>query len=145
MSLASEDPTLRQTAIAAAAAGIPAADAGYLLNLDDKRLRPFDRLAIVSVLSNRADTIDVAGEWVLANYAKMASGNGIFLTSRLPAMLANQCGVDKAARLERELGPKVKAVGAGELEFERAVEQVRHCGVLKTAKSAEIGAAIKAG
>lgn len=145
VSLASEDPTLRQTAIAAAAAGIPAADAGYLLNLDDKRLRPFDRLAIVSVLSNRADTIDVAGEWVLANYAKMASGNGIFLTSRLPAMLANQCGVDKAARLERELGPKVKAVGAGELEFERAVEQVRHCGVLKTAKSAEIGAAIKAG
>jgi hypothetical protein len=89
--------------------------------------------------------MDMTGDWILANYAKMASGNGIFLTARLPAMLGNQCGVDRAGRIERELGPKVKAVGAGELEFERTVEQVRHCGELKTARGAEIGSAIKAG
>ena len=43
------------------------------------------------------------------------------------------------------MGPKVRAVGAGELEFKRTVEQVRHCGDLKAARSVEIGAAIKAG
>ena len=116
-----------------------------MLALDDKRLRPFDRVTIISVLATNPETVDMAGDWILANYARLASGNGIFLTSRLPSLLANQCGIDKAARIERELGPKVKAVGAGELEFQRAVEQVRHCGDLKTAKSAEIGAAIKAG
>ena len=143
--LGSEDPSLRQGALAAAAAGIGANDATYLLTLDDKRVRPFDRIAILSILSQRAETSDLAADWILANYSRMASGNGIFLTSRLPSLLSNQCGVDKAARIERELGPKVKAVGAGELEFERAVEVVRHCGDLKTAKAAEIGAAIKAG
>jgi hypothetical protein len=145
LALTSEDPTVRQTALGAAAAGLSAADAPYMLNLDDKRLRPFDQAAILATLVGNADTAAMAGDWILANYAKMANGNGIFLTSRLPALLANQCGVDKAARIEAELGPKVKAIGAGELEFERSVEQVRHCGDLKTAKAAEIGAAIKAG
>ena len=143
--LGSEDPVLRQGALAAAAAGVGAGDATYLLTLDDKRLRPFDRLTLIAILAQRAETSEIAADWILANYSRMASGNGIFLTSRLPSVLSNQCGVDKAARIEAELGPKVKAVGAGELEFERAVEVVRHCGDLKTAKSAEIGAAIKAG
>ena len=143
--LSSEDPTVRQAGIGAAAYGLGAEGATYLLNLDDKRLRPFDRIAIIGTLASNPDTAEVTGDWILANYARLASGNGIFLTSRLPSVVANQCGVDKAARIEAELGPKVRAVGAGELEFQRAVEQVRHCGDLKTARSAEIGAAIKAG
>ena len=145
MALGSEDPQIRQAGLGAAADGIAAADAYYLLNLSDKRLRPYDRMAIIGTLASNPDTVDAASGWILANYARMAAGNGIFLTSRLPGMLANQCGVDKAARLQAELGPKVKAVGAGELEFARTVESVRHCGDLKTARSAEIGAAIKAG
>jgi hypothetical protein len=31
------------------------------------------------------------------------------------------------------------------LDFERIVEQVRHCGDLKAAKAAELGAAVTAG
>ena len=145
IALSSEDPTVRQTALSAAAFGVGADNAAYMLDLDDKRLRPFDRVAVLGTLANNPDTAQVTGDWILANYARLANGNGIFLTSRLPALLANQCGVDKAARIDAELGPKVKAIGAGELEFQRAVEQVRHCGDLKTAKSAEIGAAINAG
>ena len=145
IALSSEDPMLRQNGLSAAAFGLNAQDAAYMLSLDDKRLRPFDRIVILGTLAGNPDTAEMAGDWILANYAGMASGNGIFLTSRLPAMLGNQCGVDKAARIEAELGPKVRAAGAGELEFQRTVEQVRHCGDLKTAKSAEIAAAINAG
>ena len=145
LALSSEDPMLRQRALGAAAGGVGAADASYLLDLDDKRLRAFDRAAILGVLAGRPETAQLTGDWILANYARMAAGNGIFLTSRLPSLLGGQCGVQRAAQIQAALGPKIKALGAGELEFERTVEQVRHCGDLKSARSAELGAAIIAG
>jgi hypothetical protein len=37
----------------------------------------------------------------------------------------------------------VKALGAGELAFDRTVEEIRHCGDLKAAKAGEIATALK--
>ncbi|MEO6224432.1 MAG: M1 family metallopeptidase [Sphingomicrobium sp.] len=142
--LSSEDPTLRQAALYAAAMTGRAASVPYLLGLNDKRLRSYDRLQFIYGLINTGATSDAAANWILANYGKLASGNGVFLGSRLPSTLAGQCSAAQADRMERVLGPEVAKANTGMLSFQRTVERVRNCGILKKAKSAEIGAAIRA-
>lgn len=141
--LASEDPTLRQSALGAAAGSGRTDVAQYLLGLNDPRLRPFDKIGLIFGLATSEGTADFTGEWILNNYDTLLAGsNGIFITSRLPQALAYQCGADRADRINSLLGPKVRAAGAGVLTFDRTIETIRHCGVLKAAKSAEIAAAI---
>jgi len=141
--LASEDPTLRRSALGAASGSGRTDVAQYLLGLNDPRLRPFDRIGLIFGLATSEGTADFTGEWILNNYDTLLAGsNGIFITSRLPQALAYQCGADRADRINSLLGPKVRAAGAGVLTFERTIETIRHCGDLKAAKSAEIAAAI---
>lgn len=143
MGLSSEDPTVRQAALGAATQAGTVATAQYLLNLKDNRLRSYDRLGLVGGLVGNAKTSSYTSNWILANYDKLASGNGIFFGSRLPGMLGGQCSAAGADRIERELGPKVEKAGVGLLEFKRTVERIRNCGILKTAKMSEIGAAFR--
>jgi aminopeptidase N len=144
--LASEDPVLRSAALGAAAASGRTDVADYLLGLTDTRLRAYDKLMLIQTLATTEGTVEHAGEWILAHYdSLLASGNGVFITSRLPQALIFQCGADRADRIETILGPKIKAAGAGLLDFERTVESIRHCGDLKAAKGAEIAAALANG
>jgi len=140
--LASEDPNFRQQAIGAAASTGDPATVPYLLNLEDKRLRSFDRLFLIFGLAGTAQTKDATADWILANYAKLASGNGIFISSRLPSALGAQCSAEKADRIEKTLVPAVAKANTGMLEFQRTIERIRNCGILKQAKQAEIAAAI---
>jgi hypothetical protein len=143
MGLSSEDPSVRQAALGAATQAHTVAAAAYLLNLSDKRLRSYDRLGLVGGLVGNDKTSAYTADWILANYDKLASGNGIFFGSRLPNMLGGQCSAAAADRIEKELGPKVAKINVGVLEFQRTVERIRNCGVLKNAKMAEIGAAFR--
>jgi aminopeptidase N len=143
MGLASEDPSVRQAALGAATQARTVAAATYLLNLSDKRLRSYDRLGLVGGLVGNDKTSAYTADWILANYDKLASGNGIFFGSRLPNMLGGQCSAAAADRIEKELGPKVAKINVGVLEFQRTVERIRNCGILKNAKMAEIGAAFR--
>jgi len=146
LALGSEDPVVRQSALRAAASSGRADVATYLLGLEDARLRSYDRLALIGTLATSEGTVEQTGDWVLANYDKLlAGGSGVFITSRLPNTLSYQCSAAQATRIEQVLGPKVRAAGAGVLDFERLVEQVRHCGDLKAARGAQLGAAITAG
>jgi hypothetical protein len=145
LALSSEDPTLRQAALVAAAANGHADVANYLLSLSDKRLRSFDRITLIFVLAATAETRDLTADWIFRNYARLAaSGNGIFMTSRLPSALNAQCGVPQSERIQKVLGPAVAKADTGLLQFQRTVEQVRDCGILKQAKQAEIAAALSA-
>ena len=143
MGLSSEDPSVRQAALGAATQTGTVATAAYLLNLSDKRMRSYDRLGLVGGLVGNDKTSAYTANWILANYDKLASGNGIFFGSRLPSMLGGQCSAAGADRIEKDLGPKVKKAGVGLLEFERTVERIRNCGILKKAKTAEVGAAMR--
>jgi hypothetical protein len=143
MGLSSENPNVRQAALGAATQAGTLATAQYLLNLNDKRLRSYDRLGLVGGLVSNDKTSDYTSNWILANYDKLASGNGIFFGSRLPSMLGGQCSAAGADRIEKELGPKVEKAGVGLLEFKRTIERIRNCGILKKAKMAEIGAAFR--
>jgi aminopeptidase N len=140
--LASEDAALRGAALAAASASGRADVANYLLALEDKRLRSFDRLLVMAELMGTPETRALATDWIFSNYDKVASGNGIFITSRLPSMFNSQCSTQAADRIEKVLGPKVMEMDTGILEYRRMLERVRDCAVLKQAKQAEIDAAM---
>jgi hypothetical protein len=143
--LSTEDPSIRQSELAAAAASGRTDVATYLLNLDDKRLRNFDRQLFIVVSAQTSPTRDLAADWFFANYDKLLAGsNGIFVSSIMPGALGAQCGVEQADRIEYTLGPAVEKAGAGVLEFERTVEAVRDCGAVKAAKAAEVAAALAA-
>jgi hypothetical protein len=142
--LSTEDADVRQALLGAAAGGGHADVANYLFNLSDKRLRSFDRLELIGVLASVPETRNLTGNWILANYDKLASGNGIFITSRLPGMFSGQCGAAQADRIEQALGPKIMKAKVAVLEFQRMLERVRNCGILKQAKGAEIAAAVTA-
>jgi hypothetical protein len=142
--LASEDSDVRQNLLAGAAASGHSDVAEYLLGLKDKRMRSFDQLLLISVLAQTPETREMTDKWILANYDKLASGNGIFITSRLPGMFNSQCGAAEADRVERALGPRIMKANVAVLEFRRMLERVRNCGILKQAKQAEIAAALAA-
>ncbi len=141
--LSSEDATLRSSALAAAASSGRADVANYLLSLDDKRLRGFDRLQLIFGIVGTVETRDLGTDWVLANYDRLVAGaNGIFITSRLPSAFASQCGADRAAAIDAKVGPAVRKANVGLLAYQRALESIRLCGTLRTAKAAEIAAAM---
>jgi len=141
--LSTEDPDVRGAELGAAASSGSTEVADYLLKLDDKRLRSYDRLGLIYGLAETVGTRDYAAAWVLENYDDLlSSGNGIFITSRLPGALNYQCGVDTAARIQSVLGPQIEKAQVGTLEFRRMLERVRDCGILKQAKLAEVGAAL---
>lgn len=141
--LASEDATVRSSALAAAAASGHADVATYLLTLDDKRLRGFDRLQLIFGVVCTVETRDLGTDWVLANYDRLIAGaNGVFITSRLPSAFVTQCGADRAARIDAKVGPAVRKANVGLLAYQRALEAIRLCGTLRIAKEAEIAAAV---
>jgi aminopeptidase N len=144
--LSSEDALFRDAALGAAASSDRPEVAEWLLSLQDKRLRPTERLEIIRQLAAVPGTRDMAGDWLIANWDNLIGGaNGIFFVQGLPGALRAQCSAEKAAKIEAVLGPKIRARGAGLLTFQRTVEQIRHCGDLKTLKEAELAAALKTG
>jgi hypothetical protein len=143
--LSTEDPTVRQSELTAAAASGHGDVASYLLNLDDKRLRNFDRQVLIVVLAQTPPTRDLAADWFLANSDNLLSrSNGIFISSIVPGALGAQCGVQQSDRIERTLGPELEKAGVALLELQRTVEEVRDCGVVKAARAAEVAAALAA-
>jgi aminopeptidase N len=141
--LSSEDPDVRGAELGAAASSGSTDVADYLLKLQDKRLRSYDRLGLIYGLADTVGTRDYTADWILGNYDELlASGNGIFITGRLPGALNYQCGVEQADRIESTLGPQIEKAEVGTLEFRRMVERVRDCGILKQAKLAELDAAL---
>jgi hypothetical protein len=140
--LSTEDSDVRANELAAAAASGHSDVGSYLLGLNDKRLRSFDRILLIGELIGTTETRELTANWIFANYDKLTSGNGIFFTSRLPGMFNSQCGAAAADRIAKTLGPKVLKLNSGVLEYRRMLERVRNCGVLKQAKGAEIAAAL---
>ncbi len=142
--LASEDTVFRNAALRSVATTGRADVAAWALDFADARLRPTERLYLLAGLVSAPETRDVATARIFADYDKLAAGNGIFLGSRLPSILSSSCSAERAAELDAKLGPKVRALGVGVLDFQRSVEGIRRCGQLKAARSRDMAAALKA-
>jgi hypothetical protein len=143
--LSSEDPVFRGAALGGIAASRRPDVAEWALALADGRLRPVERLSLFSSLATTAETRDVAADWILANYKRLATGGfGIFVATRLPGSLGAQCSAARADEIDRTLGPEVRALGVGVLDYERTVEAIRHCSDLKAAREMELADALAA-
>ncbi len=141
--LASEDATLRSSALSAAGSSGRADVANYLLGLDDPRMRSADRLRLIFGVVGTAETQELGTKWVLANYDRLIAGaNGVFVTTRLPSAFATQCGADRAATIDAKVGPAIRKSGTGLLAYNRTLETIRLCGALRDAKASDIAAAI---
>ena len=142
--LVSEDAVFRSAALDAVGGSGRPDVAAWLLAYRNPKLRLTERLDLVLGMARKAETRDMAGDWLLAHYNELAAtgANGVFFTSRLPSAFRYQCSAARADQVERVLGPKVRALGAGVLDFERTVEQIRHCGDLKTLRQADLAEAL---
>jgi hypothetical protein len=141
--LASTDPVFRPAALnAVGSSGQPAIGRWILDELKDIRLRTSERQNLIRAVADTGGTRDMGWDWLKSNYDALAnSGGGIFFASRLPAMVDGFCSVARADEIASLMRPKLQGK-TGALALERAIEQVRSCGVLKDARGAELSAAL---
>ena len=109
--------------------------------LDDKRLRQSDKLGLIGGLMGQPKTRDMTFEWLKTNYDAMTKGAGIFSAGRLASSPGGYCSAEKADEVDAFLRPHVEASGRGVLPFNRMLEGIRNCGILKDARMAEINKA----
>jgi aminopeptidase N len=144
--LTTGDEQFRADALGAVTAGATPETAQWVFGAvdSDKRLRTPDKLALIGGLMRSDATRDIAFDWLKANYDAFNAKVGIFSTGRVAGMVGNYCSVEKADEADKLMRAKVEAGGRSTLAFDRTLEGVRDCGVLKTARSAEVTAAFKA-
>ncbi len=142
--LSSEDAVLRSAALGAASRTGRQDAAQWILSLEDPRLRPPERLQLIFGLVFTPETRDLGSDWLLNNYEALARGaNGIFFLNGITRAFQAQCSASRAEEIRAKLEPRVRAAGVGLLEFERTLEDIRHCAALKDARGAELAAALK--
>lgn len=128
--LASEDPVFRPEALAAVARSGDEKVAGWLMALEDPRLRESERREFLEGLMARKTTREFGYKWALGHAgALIGSDDGQFFAPRLPQALGHFCSVEKALEIANDFGPLLKDT-PGALELDRAVERVRNCGLL---------------
>jgi aminopeptidase N len=139
-----QDEGVRSAARGAITADADVATATWLLGLmNDPRLRVPDRLSLLGGLMNNAATRDMTYDWLKANYDGIAASAGIFSAGRISSLPHDYCDAGKADEIDQIMRPKVVAAGRGELAFNRMLEDIRSCSVLKDAKGPEVVAAFK--
>lgn len=140
-----KDELVRSSLLYALPSSRRADDARWLIaQFNDDRLRSTDRLAIMKGLMAEEETRDLAFDWLKSNYEAFAKGTGIFAASSIPSLPRQYCSVEKSQEIDQLLRPRVVASGRGELPFDRMLERIRDCGTLKTMKSKEVAAALRA-
>lgn len=139
--LASDDALFRSAAFDAVSQSGNVKVARWLLNeLADPRLRDSERRTFLGGVMSHSATRELGYRWALDNLDELMSGSGsIFFKSRLPGLFSHFCSVKRAETIARDLRARFAGT-TGELEFERAVERVRNCGMLDERFGAEISA-----
>lgn len=142
--LASEDALFRGAALGAVAASGRADVSDWLLGkLADPRLRSSDLISLVVDMAGVPETRAKAEDWALANFDRLlTAAGGVFGASRVYGTFAYGCSMEAAATLDQRIGSRVRAAGAPVLAFDRMIENIRHCAVLKEAKGTALGQAL---
>ncbi|WP_040308562.1 M1 family metallopeptidase [Asticcacaulis biprosthecium] len=143
--MTSTDELFRASAAGAVTNGATPDTATWLFGvlLSDNRLRATERLGLLAGLMRQPKSRDITFDWYVANYEALSKGTGIFSATRLQTLGGGYCSAERANQLDAALRAKVVAGGRGTLSFDRTLEKVRNCGVLKDAKAAEVTQAFK--
>lgn len=80
--------------------------------------------------------------FVRNNFARLVDLFPNFARPRIVGMFGGYCATDEAANMEIFFRPKLQALGGGELELAQTKERIGLCAALKSAKGAEIAAAL---
>ncbi|BAK64842.1 putative M1 family peptidase [Sphingobium sp. SYK-6] len=137
--LASEDTVRRGAMLSAlAGSGDPAIAQWLISRFGQEGLRPTDTLRMVRGMASEPATRALAIDWLVANYDSVVTGAGIFAAASLPGITQSGCSAAEADRAEAALRPKVVQYQRGALELDRAIEQIRACAALRTARGREI-------
>ncbi len=141
--LSSQDSTFRPAALGALAQKGDRKTADWLLNgFTDERLRPTERLRLISGVLRQEQTRDFGTEWLRANYASLVDQlGGVFVTNSIPGMLSGFCSARRAGEFTEQFGELVAGTPA-QLPFERTMEEVRDCGALVGARGAAVRTAL---
>ncbi|KPL69264.1 hypothetical protein SZ64_14820 [Erythrobacter sp. SG61-1L] len=141
--LASQDPVFRPAALGALAGKGDAKIADWLLNgFKDERLRPTEKLRLITGVLRREKTRDFGAEWLRTNYRDLVQQmGGIFVTRSIPGMLSGFCSAKRASEFESQFGELVANTPA-QLPFERTMEEVRDCDALVAARGEAARAAV---
>ncbi len=141
--LPSQDSEFRLAALNAVASSGNLDVANWLLNeLKDARVRPSEQRLLLRGVITTGRTREVGYRWLRAHLDELTSGSdGIFFSARLPQLLGGFCSGARANEFIRELRPMF-AGKPGALELERAIERVRNCAMLRSARLAEVSEAI---
>ena len=136
--LASQDAQFRPVALDAVAASGQADIARWLLeDLRDPRLREQERRGFIAAVIQTGPTQELGYRWLNDNLDGLLAGlGGLLFRRRLPAVLSGFCSAEWADAIARDFGARIAGSG-GELALERAIEQVRTCGMLKDLRGGE--------
>ena len=142
----SEDPLFRSNALA----GLMAADTaekvrralGYAQDAGGG-LQTLERQQLMNGLAARPVGRDILFDLFRTDWNRMTADIPSFRRSRLPLLFASYCDAGKAAEVDALFRPRLKTLGANELELNQSVETIRICAALKTARGAQMEAALR--
>jgi aminopeptidase N len=139
----SEDPLFRANAVRAlAAAETPDEVQRALAIARDERLQSTERLRVLLALSGQAAGRDALFTLLSNDWDATVANIAAFVRPRLPTMFASYCDPAKADAVGALFGPRLAALGGGELELRQATAAIRSCAALKAAKGPEMEAAL---
>jgi aminopeptidase N len=107
-----------------------------------KGLQPIEMVTIVIVATRQPGARNTVVNLVEKNFKRVTDALPGFARPFIISIFDGYCATADVQRVEALMRPKLAALGGGELELERAKERIGQCAALKTAKSAEIGAAL---
>ncbi len=84
----------------------------------------------------------VAIDFVEKELERVMNALPTFLRRQLSTLYARSCDTEDIAKVEAFIRPKLAMLGGGELELEQTKQRIKLCAALKSAKGAEIAAAL---
>ncbi len=139
----STDPLLRQHAVAGlAAAEQPAVIDAVLKMALQPGVQTLEKVQIVGTLTGAPPSREAAVAFTEANFAKVVEGFPGFARPQIIAIYNGYCSTSDTARIDTFFTTNLKPLGGGDLELSQTKERVGLCAALRTAKGADIAAAL---
>ena len=138
----SPDPLLKLDASSAMGSADAALAKPALATVTLAGVSSTESLYIIAGLSSRPGTRKITTEYIQNNLPRLLKVFPAYLQPSLVKFFGGYCDPDDAAKVDAYFQPKLKMLGGGELELAQTKEKIGLCASLKSAKGAEIAAAL---
>jgi hypothetical protein len=101
-----------------------------------------ETVKIILQMAQNPGAHDTALRVVDKNFTRVMDAFPGFARPFILRIFDNECSAGDLAKVDAYIQPKLKTLGGGDLELAQAKERIGQCVALKSAKGAEIGAAL---